>query len=118
MKNKINTFGLLIVVLIAFVVQTPSQTKNNNCSTCSIALSALQDIGKLKQGMSRKDVEANFELDGGWQPRGQSRYIYKNCKYIKINIDFLLDSTVKKNFSPKDTIQTVSEPFIQYPVMD
>ena len=77
----------------------------------------LQNTSNIKPGMTRKSLSHSFEEDGGMQSRSQARYVYKHCRYIKIEVEF---SFVNEglNQSPDDKIIKVSRPYLEYPFFD
>ncbi len=64
----------------------------------------------LKIGMTRKDIAShNFVEAGGMVFRDHTRYDYKSCEYIHLEVDFSLDPSVDKDMSPKDMITGFSK---------
>ena len=80
----------------------------------------LEVAGNLKEGSIRSEVERDFTLDGGIQFRGTSRYMFKKCHFIKIEVTFSKDERAGTwiDGSPEDRVVTVSKPYLEYPVMD
>lgn len=113
---------VLLVYVIVFCVlpmqTTPAQPEQRTCS-CSVIERALKDAQSVKLGMMRKDVEAhNFVVSGGMVVRDRTAYVYKDCEYIKLEIEFNPDPAVARDFSPKDVITNISKLTLDYPVMD
>jgi hypothetical protein len=81
---------------------------------------AISAVGKLKEGSIRSEVERDFILDGGLQSRGTSRYIFKNSRYIKIEVTFSNDERSGSwiDGSPEDRVVNVSKPYLEYPFTD
>jgi hypothetical protein len=94
------------------------QTPDRNC--CAKVLQALDAVNNLKKGMTRAEVEKVFRLEGGLFSRNQSFYVYRDCPYIKVQVTFDLDPEYKDfvTGSPKDIVQSVSKPYLEYPVTD
>ena len=77
----------------------------------------MADYSILKAGSSRKEVDKNFELDGGLQFTFQNRYVYKKCAYIHVDIEFKRQSSSSEK-APADTVVTVSKLYLEYPAKD
>lgn len=80
----------------------------------------LRQIGKIEPGMRRKDLGGIFTTEGGISNRFQRTYVYIDCPYIKVNIRFKAasDETNALKEDPNDTIESVSQPFLQWSTMD
>ncbi len=81
---------------------------------------AIDAVNRIKTGMLRSDVEKEFRLEGGLFSRNQTFYVYRICPYIKVKVTFELDPSYKDfvTGSPKDRVQSVSKPYLEYSVMD
>jgi len=80
---------------------------------------AIKSVNELKAGDTRTDVERSFEYDGGIQFRKTSRYSFKKCLYIKIDVEFSPngdDSAM--GFSSSDIVVQVSKPYLESPFTD
>jgi len=88
-------------------------------TNCDLIERALRAYGKLNLGMLRKDVEQAFKDDGGPQFREHSRYVYRECEYIKMELDFSTGANGIQNAdATRDTITRKSKLFLDYPVKD
>lgn len=71
----------------------------------------------IKPGMKRREILRVFTEDGGLSTRSQQRYVYKTCRYIKVDVEFSpIDRGTHE--SPDDTIVKVSRPYLEYPAFD
>src|SRR5258708_38319243 len=108
---------LLILSIVLFCVGAGQPAGSD--ASCSEILNALRVVKALKPGDSRAAVERNFERDGGFQAYGQSRYVFKNCKYIKVDFGFsTANGAPSKESLPSDKILTISRPYLEYPAAD
>jgi hypothetical protein len=48
----------------------------------------LRDIEKIRPGMKRKDLLTVFTTEGGISTRTQRTYVYKDCPYVKVTVNF------------------------------
>jgi hypothetical protein len=95
--------------------QSPSICEDAN----QVAGRALHAATELKTGDTRADVERNFQLDGGLQVQGKSRYVYKRWPLIKIDVEFSNQRTSDQSDSlPGDRVVRVSRPYLEYPYAD
>jgi hypothetical protein len=80
---------------------------------------ALKVVGEITVGDTRATLEREFELEGGLQSAGRSRYVFKKCHLIKIEVEFSHKGDSSwTDFSPTDSIVHVSKPYLEYPITD
>jgi hypothetical protein len=87
-------------------------------SGCGVVRQALNDSGRIKAGMTRRDVEKYFSVEGGMNFPLNTRYVYSKCRYIKIDIEFRSAPGNKKLMSPNDVVSDFSKLYIEYPIAD
>jgi hypothetical protein len=76
-------------------------------------------VTSIRAGDTRASIEANFRPDGGFQARMSTRYIFKKCDCIKIDVDFSGDRSLSPtDLAPSDTVVHVSKPYLEYPFAD
>lgn len=112
---------LSMVLIICTTLPSPNLAQQaNDSSCCTVTAQALDAAQRIKKDMFRADVEKDFLLDGGLFSREQSVYTYRRCPFIKIRVSFTLDPSSKdfSQGSPRDVVQAVSLPYIDYPVRD
>jgi hypothetical protein len=80
----------------------------------------LRQIEKIEPGMRRKDLGGIFTTEGGLSNRFQRTYVHVDCPYIKVTVRFKAasDGTNALKEDPDDTIESVSQPFLQWSTMD
>jgi hypothetical protein len=109
---------VLVVLVISNVPPSLPAQSAPGCPACGQVEKALEDFGHLKAGMMRRDAARYFALDGGMNFRGQTRYVYKKCEFIQIDINFEEDPDVRNDFSQKDKITNLSKLFLAFPSRD
>jgi hypothetical protein len=113
---------MFLVMICGFVTVTqsvPRQNPNAQVDRCVEIRQALDDYLQIKVGMTRREVEKQFKEDGGMQVRGQTRYVYKKCAYVQVEISFkLADSRKTVESSPDDIVTKVSKPYLAYMAVD
>jgi hypothetical protein len=80
----------------------------------------LRQIGKIKPGMRRKDLLTVFTTEGGISTRTQRTYVHTECPYIKVTVRFKAVSGESPGLDedPDDIIESVSQPYLAWSVMD
>jgi hypothetical protein len=111
---------LLAFGLITFVSAAPILPSLKSCGTDAhtewIARS-LKEIESVKVGMTRGDLLRVFHEEGGISTRTWRRYVYRDCPYIKVEVEFEpVGDPVSQ--SPRDKIIKISKPFLDWSIMD
>jgi hypothetical protein len=113
---------LLLVGISAFAQSEPTSPTHYDVpegQDCSQAVTnVLSILDSVHPGNTRARVEQTFTEDGGIQTRSQTRYTFKQCHYIKINVEFSYTDNHPADFSPDDKIVKISKPYIELPVAD
>jgi hypothetical protein len=107
------------ILVLASFRSAPSYEPSSPC--CQIAKDALEASRQIKPGNKRRDVEKQFEMDGGLQTAESTRYNFMKCPYIKVQIDFDLAGALEHGMpteSPIDIVTKVSVPYVAYPTAD
>jgi hypothetical protein len=80
----------------------------------------LRQIEKIEPGTQRKDLVGIFTTEGGLSNRFQRTYVHVDCPYIKVNVRLKAarDEANALKEDPDDTIDSVSQPFLQWSTMD
>ena len=115
----VNLTGALVVAVILLTSLGSSRHTTAAQDNCGVIEEALQETGKLKPGMTRDKVEVSFVFDGGMQFERTSRYTFKKCSFIKVDVEFAehgADSP--KEFLASDRVVKVSQPYLPYPTFD
>jgi hypothetical protein len=80
----------------------------------------LRQIEKIKPGMKRLDLLKVFTIEGGLSTRFLRTYVYSECPYIKVNVRFKAATNVSNGVEEDsdDIIESISQPFLAWSVMD
>jgi len=88
------------------------------CDSCALLEDALRTLQDFPPGTPRSKVEEELRPDGGLQSlHGATRYIFKKCPLIKVDIDFTYFDGQQDNL-PSDQVVKVSRPYLEYPDSD
>ena len=82
--------------------------------------SVIESIRAIKPGMTRQELLEVFTTEGGLSTRRQRTYVYRQCPYIKVTVDFEPIGNPQNGFNemPEDKIVKLSAPFLQYSIFD
>jgi hypothetical protein len=83
-------------------------------------LKSLGEMKKVKAGMTRGDLLKVFAEEGGLSTRTQRTYVYRECRYFKVDVKFEPVGNVENRLaeSPEDKIKEISRPYIDYGIVD
>jgi hypothetical protein len=80
----------------------------------------LGSVLAVKAGMLRKELLTVFTTEGGLSNRMQRTYVYKECPYIKVDVEFspVDNPDDKLHENPGDRIAKISRPYLAYFIAD
>jgi hypothetical protein len=77
----------------------------------------LTEIQAIKPGDTRGRLMQVFRTEGGISNRRQRRYVHKDCPLIKVDVRFNAVDQDKEE-KDADVIASISQPFIEWSIMD
>jgi hypothetical protein len=80
----------------------------------------MRSILTIKPGATRKDLLTIFTEGGGISSRTHRKYVYKQCPYIKVDVEFAPIGKQDQPFieMPEDKVITISRPYLEYGIFD
>jgi hypothetical protein len=79
----------------------------------------LKEMETIKIGMTRADLLKVFVEEGGISTRKSRTYAYRKCPYFKVTFEFKpIGGQTGFPENPKDEIIKISQPFLQWIVID
>lgn len=79
----------------------------------------LKEIQKIKPGMVRSQLLAIFTVEGGISTRTNRTYVWRRCRYIKVDVEFKPVGDVRSHDeSSSDVIVKISRPYLQWSIAD
>jgi hypothetical protein len=79
----------------------------------------LRDVGEIKVGMTRADVLKVFSTSGGISTGRSRTYVYRECPYIKVDVEFDTgNSKEPAHESATDRITKISRPYLEGGIID
>jgi hypothetical protein len=80
---------LTLLITCLAVGQTPSSKPSSADSEHTRWIAAsLKEMQTIKAGMNRGDLFKVFTTEGGLSTVRQRRYVYRDCPYIKVDVEF------------------------------
>ena len=116
--------GVAVIAVMICLVTTMSWASRQKAaqtqprSPCAVVAEALTAKDNIKPGMTRSEVEKYFVLDGGMQFAEKTRYVYRNCDYLQVEVEFNLKPSGKDLRSPNDVVTAASKLFVAHPAKD
>jgi hypothetical protein len=116
-----------ILLLLLATAIVPAQTSIPGLGSSEIDVehakwidSVMRSIRTIKSGATRKDLLTIFAEEGGRSTRAHRTYAYKQCPYIKVDVEFVPVGKQDRPFSemPEDKVITISRPYLEYSVTD
>jgi hypothetical protein len=110
--------GLLSFALFGNLL--PSSASRRGDEHTEWIAQSLKEMESVKVGMTRADLLRVFKEEGGISTRTQQRYVYRNCPYIKVDVEFEMVDNVENKIikSTKDKIVKISKPFLEWSILD
>jgi len=106
----------LLLVIGSSILLRPAISDASDSSCDSQIVAAMQAAERLKPGMHRSDVLKDFVEDGGIATRSSGRFLLRNSRYIKIDVEF--ETAMDDKTSADDIILKVSKPYLEHRFTD
>jgi len=119
--RKISLTILAISLVTGLTVFARSGAQSQDAKTHSEWMAqSLREMETIKVGMTRADLLRVFREEGGLSTRTQRQYVYRECPYIKVAVEFERVGNAEAPFpeNGKDKIVKISRPFIEWSVVD
>ena len=80
----------------------------------------LKECQTIKAGMTRAKLSKVFNTEGGLSTAKHRTYVYHDCPYVKVDVDFNLSDPKQDVLDerPTDTIAKISKPYLDWSVGD
>lgn len=81
---------------------------------------SLSKIQTIKIGATRADLLKIFREEGGLSTRANRTYVYHECPYIKVDVEFKFveDALNRLSEYPGDEIIKISKPYLDWSILD
>jgi hypothetical protein len=101
-----------VLVLGLLTFSGNCQTSQTNSAGAALISHALDDIGAIRVGMTRGDLEKRFKITHAGAFRNQAVYAYKRCNMIKVRATFTADPNQDSSSLSTDKITTMGHLFL------
>lgn len=109
---------MVAAVLVWGTMAFWSQPRPNVSNHVDWVNQSLTQMQQIKEGMTRADLERVFTPDGGLQMYTETTYVYRECPYFKVDVQFEQEPNRPAAIGPKDKIIKISKPYIAQPALD
>ena len=75
----------------------------------------LREMSTIKVGMTRRELGTVFTTEGGLSTASQRTYVYRQCPYVKVDVEF---EPVGSREADEDIIARISRPYLAWSVID
>jgi hypothetical protein len=115
-----NRIVCVLVLLLTVTALGSTQTTECNQEHTKWIASVMDSIQTIKPGITRQDLLELFTTEGGLSNRLRRTFVYKQCPYIKVSVEFEASANPEDELTemPEDRIAKISLPFLQYSITD
>lgn len=120
MRTLISLFAFGLVTFVSTAAILPSSESRGADEHTAWVEKSLREIETVKVGMTRLELLKVFKEEGGISTRTWRRYVYRECPYIKVDVEFeqIGEPENKLNQKPEDKIVKISKPFLEWTILD
>ena len=126
MKKLISIALASFLALLLTTSTAPAQSPQKSQAPTEWIANSLKEIQKITVGMTRADLLKLFTTEGGLSTGLTRTYVYRECFYIKVDVEFEpvrrsarnADGRVTLVESEDDVIRKISKPYLAWMVID
>ena len=115
----------LFVLLLAISILSAQSPQKSQGQTEWLA-NSLKEMQKIKVGMTRADLLKIFTTEGGLSTGLNRTYVYRDCSYIKVDVEFDpagrpardAEGRITVVEANEDVIKRISKPYLEWMVVD
>ena len=118
-----------VASLFALVVSVSALSMRNSQSSqehTEWIAKSMKEMEQIKVGMTRADLLKVFTTEGGLSTGLNRRYIYRECPYIKVDVEFEPVGRAARDAQGRvtlieadgDMIKKISQPYLEWSIMD
>src|SRR5258705_2790455 len=113
--RKISLILLAISIVAGLTVFAQSGAQSQDAKAHSEWIGqSLKEMETIKVGMTRADLLKVFREEGGLSTRTLRQYVFRECLYIKVAVEFQpVETTAALPANGPDKILNISQPFIE-----
>lgn len=97
----------------------PGSADDKQVFTAKVA-EILKECQPIKPGSTRADLLKVFTTEGGLSNAKQRTYVHRHCPYIKVDVRFNLTGEKQSVVEelPTDKVSSISQPYLNWSIMD
>ena len=126
MSKFASVIAVSLFVLLLSVSVLPVQSSQQEQGQTAWIANSLKKIQKVKPGMTRADLLEVFTTEGGLSTALRRTYVYRECQYIKVDVEFEpvgrpardAEGRVTLVEANEDVIKKISRPYLEWGVFD
>ena len=104
-----------LVVWIGLAVAACGQQPAMNQAATEWVTQSLKAMQPIKPGMMGADLLKVFTTEGGISTTRERTYVFRECPYIKVRVEFEVGGGREQ---PNDRIKTISKPYLEWAIAD
>lgn len=125
--RKISILAVAALLVLLFGgFNLPAQTSPTSQRRTEWIANSLREMETIKVGMTRANLLKVFTTEGGLSTGLQRTYVYHDCPYIKVDVEFEpvgrpardRDGRVTLEEDRRDIITKISRPYLDWSIMD
>jgi hypothetical protein len=78
----------------------------------------LKECRSIRPGMTRAELTNVFSTEGGLSTITHRTYVYRDCPYVKVDVDFAVSTAGQDVEKPTDVVSKISKPYLDYTISD
>ena len=119
MRKTVGSLLLLVSLLVQGKTNEVSQKSSAEVEHAKWIASVIDAASSIQPGMTRKDLFRLFKEEGGLSTRRRRQYVYRECPYIKVDVEFAAVGDLNSSTeAQEDKITKISSPYLQYAIAD
>lgn len=126
MRKTIFISAILLCALALIVSSQSLRDSQKSEENTKWISDSLREMKTIEVGKTRADLLKVFTTEGGLSTGLRRTYVYRKCPYIKVDVEFEAigrparddDGRVTLEQSDKDTIKSISKPYVEWSIVD
>ena len=126
MRKTAFTFVILLCALALIVSAQSFQESRKSEENTKWISDSLREMKTIEVGRTRADLLKVFTTEGGLSTGLRRTYVYRKCPYTKVDVEFEAvgrpardaEGRVTLEESDKDTIKSISKPYLEWSIVD
>jgi hypothetical protein len=126
MRKTVFISAILLCALALIVSAQSLQHSQKSEENTKWVSDSLREMKTIEVGKTRADLLKVFTAEGGLSTGLSQTYVYRKCPFIKVDVEFEavgrpardVEGRVTLKKSDKDTIKSISKPYLEWSVID